>query len=327
MLGVAVDPNFVVNNYIYIYYTAKKFGVCTKNEPDSPVNRVSRFVLGSNDLVDPLSETPIVDGIPDPDGIHAGGDVEFGPDGNLWISTGDGGCDFRGDSGCYPFNDAAQDLGVLSGKVLRVTKTGAIPLDNPYAIGPDTATCSPTGYTLDSGICREIYSSGLRNPFRFAIDPNSATPFGKGERRRSQHLGGGEPAHAWRELRLERARGQLRSRLQHRLRASSGRHDEPDPFLQPQHRLRLDHGLGLRAQRALAEPVRRGLPVRGPRLPEALAAGAGRLGRVHADGVRHRHPVADRRRLRPRRRQQGLLLHQLGGLPERRHTQDRLHRR
>jgi glucose/arabinose dehydrogenase/PKD repeat protein len=176
MLGVAVDPDFVVNNYVYIYYTAKKFGVCTKNAPDSPVNRVSRFVLGSNDLIDPGSETPIVDGIQDPDGIHAGGDVEFGPDGNLFISTGDGGCDFRGDSGCYPFNDAAQDLGVLSGKVLRVTKTGGIPLDNPYAIGPDTDQCSPTGYTLYSGICREIYSYGLRNPFRIAIDPNSASP-------------------------------------------------------------------------------------------------------------------------------------------------------
>ncbi len=175
MLGVAVDPNFATNNYIYIYYTAPKFGGCWKNVPNSPVNRVSRFVLQPNDVVDHLSETVIVDGIPDPDGIHAGGDVEFGVDGNLWISTGDGGCDFRGDSGCYPFNDAALDLGALSGKILRVTKTGAIPANNPYQ-GAGTTQCSPTGYTTLGQVCREIYSYGLRNPFRIGLDPDMATP-------------------------------------------------------------------------------------------------------------------------------------------------------
>ncbi len=175
MNGVAVDPNFATNNYIYVYYTAKKFGGCEKNVPNSPVNRVSRFVLQPNDVVDPLSETIIVDGIPDPDGIHAGGDVEFGSDGNLWISTGDGGCDFRGDSGCYPFNDAALDLGSTGGKILRVTKTGAIPPDNPYQ-GAGTTQCSPTGYTVITSICREIYSYGLRNPFRIALKGGPPTP-------------------------------------------------------------------------------------------------------------------------------------------------------
>jgi PKD repeat protein/glucose/arabinose dehydrogenase len=175
MNGVAVDPDFATNRYVYVYYTAKKFGSCAMNAPDSPVNRVSRFVLNGNDMIDPLSETPIVDGIPGPAGIHAAGDIEIGPDGNLFIAAGDGGCDFRGDSGCFPFNDAAQDLGNLSGKVLRVTRTGGIPPDNPFT-GPGTTQCSPTGYTNTSTICQEIYSSGFRNPFRIAIDPNSSTP-------------------------------------------------------------------------------------------------------------------------------------------------------
>src|SRR5215204_914907 len=50
MLGVTVDPSFASNHYIYIYYTFKKHGYCPYNTADSPVNRVSRFVLGSNNL-------------------------------------------------------------------------------------------------------------------------------------------------------------------------------------------------------------------------------------------------------------------------------------
>ena len=58
MNGMAVDPDFANNHYIYIYYTFNKFGnACPTDDPASPVNRVSRFVLGNNNVIDPLSET------------------------------------------------------------------------------------------------------------------------------------------------------------------------------------------------------------------------------------------------------------------------------
>src|SRR5215212_5972955 len=53
MLGVAVDPSFSANHYVYIDYTFKKFGSCPSNTPQAPVNRLSRFVLGSNDQINP----------------------------------------------------------------------------------------------------------------------------------------------------------------------------------------------------------------------------------------------------------------------------------
>src|SRR6185503_11522704 len=53
LLGVAVDPNFASNSRIYLYYTFMKFGGCARNASNSPVNRVSRFVLGTNNIIDP----------------------------------------------------------------------------------------------------------------------------------------------------------------------------------------------------------------------------------------------------------------------------------
>ena len=202
---------------------------------------MSRFVLGNNDLVDPLSETPIVDGIPGPAGIHAGGDVEFGPDGNLFIATGDGGCDFRGDSGCYPFNDAAQDLGVLSGKVLRVTRTGGDPAGQPLhrpghdAVQPDRL--HEHRHHLPGDLLLRA-----RNPFRIAVDPNSGTPSV-----RANDVG----LNTWEEVNQLSPGGNFGWNVREgncvrdssdRLRPSTARHDEPDPLLQPQHRLRVHHG-------------------------------------------------------------------------------------
>jgi glucose/arabinose dehydrogenase len=91
LLGVAVDPGFATNRYIYLYYTFKKFGNCDYSSANGPVNRVSRFILGDNDVVSPSSETVLVDNIPNPDGIHNAGDLNFGKDGNLYIEVGDGG--------------------------------------------------------------------------------------------------------------------------------------------------------------------------------------------------------------------------------------------
>ena len=171
LLGVAVDPDFASNNYVYVYYTYKKHGVCETNTSRSPVNRVSRFVM-SGDTLDPASEEVLVDNIPSPNGNHNAGDVKFGKDGYLYISVGDGGCDYAEKTRCQYENNASRDRHILLGKVLRITRDGEIPSDNPYT-GPDSARCNETGRTTPGDNCQETFARGFRNPFRMAFDPDA----------------------------------------------------------------------------------------------------------------------------------------------------------
>ena len=110
LLGIAVDPEFEENQYIYLYQTYKTDG--------TTLNKVVRYTLAnvtvSEDLV-------LVDGIPGAS-YHDGGRIQFGSDGNLYITTGDAG---------NP--SLAQDLDSLAGKILRITREGAIPQDNPFS--------------------------------------------------------------------------------------------------------------------------------------------------------------------------------------------------
>ena len=175
LLGVAVDPNFSANHYIYLYYTHNKFGVCPTGQPtnpNNPVNRVSRFVM-SGDAVDPASEKVLINNIPSPNGNHNSGDLHFGKDGYLYATVGDGNCDYKGDSGCAGANDASRDRNILLGKVLRITREGGIPSTNPY-LGTGSARCNVAGRTDPGKDCQETFAWGLRNPFRFAFDPNAA---------------------------------------------------------------------------------------------------------------------------------------------------------
>jgi glucose/arabinose dehydrogenase len=172
VLGVAVHPSFATNRYIYLYYTFKKNGVCTNNASDSPVNRVARFTLSASNVVDPASELVLIDNINSTAGNHNAGDLQFGKDGNLYISVGDGGCDYAG-SGCAGSNDAAREQHTLLGKILRITGDGAIPSTNPYR-GADSARCNTAGRTDPGKKCQETFAWGLRNPFRIAFDPNAA---------------------------------------------------------------------------------------------------------------------------------------------------------
>jgi glucose/arabinose dehydrogenase len=172
LLGVAVDPAFAANRYVYVFYTFKRFGSCPTNAALTPVNRVARFVLSDSNTVDPGSQTVLVDNMPSYGGNHNAGDLQFGTDGNLYVSIGDGGCDYAG-SGCAGSNDAARDEHVLTGKILRIRGSGAIPADNPFAQDPDAARCNVTGRTDVLERCKETYAWGLRNPFRFAIDPDA----------------------------------------------------------------------------------------------------------------------------------------------------------
>jgi glucose/arabinose dehydrogenase len=173
LLGVAVDPAFSANHFIYVYYTFKKFSACPTQAAQTPVNRVSRFVLPASNVIDPATETVLIDNIPSYAGDHNAGDLQFGKDGNLYVSVGDGGCDYTGTSGCAAANDVSRNENVLLGKILRITPSGAIPTDNPYQ-GAGTARCNTTGQTTAGTRCRETFARGLRNPFRIAFDPNAA---------------------------------------------------------------------------------------------------------------------------------------------------------
>jgi glucose/arabinose dehydrogenase len=170
LLGIAVDPNFATNNYIYLFYTFKKYGVCEQSTAKVPVNRVERYVLSDSNTATP--DKILVDNIPNMHHNNAG-DLHFGKDGYLYITVGEGACDYAGDSGCGGQNDASRDPHILLGKVLRITRDGGIPATNPYT-GTDSARCNLTGRTDVGKKCQETFASGLRNPFRFAFDPNAS---------------------------------------------------------------------------------------------------------------------------------------------------------
>lgn len=109
LAGIAVDPEFEKNNYIYLYYTYEI--------NDKIFNRVSRFVFDNNKLKE---EIILLDNIPAAR-FHDGGRLKFGPDSMLYISTGDA-----------TDPSSAQDLNSVSGKILRMNKDGSVPEDNPF---------------------------------------------------------------------------------------------------------------------------------------------------------------------------------------------------
>jgi glucose/arabinose dehydrogenase len=127
LLGIAVHPNYRSNEFIYLYFTTTEGG--------ETLNQVVRYVFDGKTLTD---ATTIVDDLP-ASGVHNGGRIAFGPDGFLYITTGDAGNETD-----------AQDTTSLAGKILRVTDRGTIPYDNPFA--------------------NEVYSYGHRNPQGLAWD-------------------------------------------------------------------------------------------------------------------------------------------------------------
>jgi glucose/arabinose dehydrogenase len=137
LLGIAIDPAFNTNHYIYVYMTCDPSGGC---EPLQ--NRVVRFVeqngVGSNPTL-LFNSTQSA-------GNHNGGNIHFGPDGMLYISIGEN---------AQPAN--SQDLGTTQGKIHRIKPDGTIPADNPKF--------------TQQGALPSIYAYGLRNSFDFTFDP------------------------------------------------------------------------------------------------------------------------------------------------------------
>ena len=146
LLGMAFDPDFATNGHFYVnYITGTGDGI----------SRISRFTVGPNpDVADPNSEVVLIS-LPQPNPIHQAGGLAFGTDGYLYCALGDGG-------GSDDPNNEGQDPTSLFGTILRIKPEA----DGTYSIPPDNPFVGASGDTLP-----EIWAYGLRNPFRFGIDP------------------------------------------------------------------------------------------------------------------------------------------------------------
>ncbi len=146
LLGLAFHPKYAANGRFFVRYTDRAGDV-----------RISEFHVGADPNRADASSEKILLTIPHPNfANHNGGRIDFGPDGYLYIGTGDGG------SGGDP-NGHGQSLDTLLGKLLRIDvdtsgggKPYGLPADNPFV-----------GQTGKLG---EIYSYGLRNPYSFSFD-------------------------------------------------------------------------------------------------------------------------------------------------------------
>jgi glucose/arabinose dehydrogenase len=147
LLGVAFDPAFSTNRWVYLHYTRKATSTTAVH------NRIVRVTANAaGDSIVPGSEKLIfrLNNLSSATN-HNGGAIDFRTDGKLYVAAGDNA------------NGAnAQSLGNLKGKILRINKSGTIPTNNPF-------------YSRASGQNRAIWALGLRNPFKFAFQPGTGT--------------------------------------------------------------------------------------------------------------------------------------------------------
>lgn len=156
LLGIATDPEFEQNSFVYLYSTRQMADCFAGDIGEVPAedqqvfNRLSRFTYADGRL-DPASESVLIDGIPSFQSAHNGGGIAFAPDGMLLVGVGDS-----------QLRETASDPTTFGGKILRIDpRTRQAPPDNPFvATSPE-----PPGSL--------VYATGLRNPFRFGVDPVS----------------------------------------------------------------------------------------------------------------------------------------------------------
>lgn len=174
LLGIAFDPSFASNKFVYLYYTNPNAGAASW--AGGVHNQLSRFTVSDTNPLQPTltNEAPILDWNSLSSATnHNGGAIEFGADGMLYANSGDNVQNFTApDGNSYR---VSQSMNTLLGKQLRIdvakfnsgvaarndTTVGRlIPSDNPFV---GTAT----------GINQLIYTLGLRNPFTFAVQPGT----------------------------------------------------------------------------------------------------------------------------------------------------------
>jgi glucose/arabinose dehydrogenase len=146
LLSIAFAPDYAASGLFYVFYT--------DNDGDEAVVEYKRK---TEDVADPGSARQLMK-VADPEPNHNGGLLLFGPDDHLYIGIGDGG----GAGDRHGARGNGQNLGTLLGKILRIDPKAAG--SRPYTIPSDNP------FVSRSGAKGEIYSYGLRNPWRFSFD-------------------------------------------------------------------------------------------------------------------------------------------------------------
>jgi len=143
LLGITLSPGYAENGFVYVFYTR-----------GDRTNVVARFVDGTFGQQGDTDATVVIDNLPsDVCGNHQGGTIAFGRDGMLYVSVGDNGCD-----ACN-----SQRANTLAGKILRFTRQGGVPADNPFADLPFPQSA--------------FFATGLRNSFDFTFHPRTGDMF------------------------------------------------------------------------------------------------------------------------------------------------------
>jgi glucose/arabinose dehydrogenase len=165
LLGFALHPEFPDDPRVYVAYTAD-------TGEGSPAVTVSEFLLmrGDDNQVDPASERVVIE-YDKPAGNHNGGMIGFGPDGYLYIGTGDGG----GGEDTY---DTGRNPDVILAKVLRIDPEPDDTPDSPVACIGSCNQLGPFDYTIPADnpfadgadATPEVWALGMRNPWRFSWD-------------------------------------------------------------------------------------------------------------------------------------------------------------
>ncbi len=142
LLGIAFDPDFNNNHFIYLYYTLSS----------ATNNRISRFTLTGN-TISPASESVILNLDPLSSATnHNGGTIQFGIDGKMYVGVGENA------------NSAnSQNLDTYHGKILRINADGSVPAGNPFTSGTAQR--------------QRVWEYGMRNPYTLSIQPGTGRIF------------------------------------------------------------------------------------------------------------------------------------------------------
>jgi glucose/arabinose dehydrogenase len=144
--AITFDPAFATNHYVYLHFTRKATGTTASHE------RVERWTASTTSNTTVAGSEKLIFRIGSKSADqYMGGALDFGPDGKLYVAVGD-----------HDTPANAQKLTNLFGKLVRIGADGTIPTDNPF-------------YTQTTGRNRAIWALGLRNPFKFAIQPGTGT--------------------------------------------------------------------------------------------------------------------------------------------------------